>query len=312
MPLDLPREKKIYTTKYANFKGVDFTNDSTNVYYRRSPTAVNMIPSLDGKPFKRPGWETVCNKHDFINRYMSETGIVYNGDVDIRMLKHFELNGVSHVVIFTNIAVFLYRDDKLVFLTDDTDVIDSHDRNFFFEGNGTSAFYIFANYKIWAYEYADNSFTFTEKTPYVPTILIGQNANGTGGKLYEGVNLLSSKVKELFQNNAYVDGETTYNRVYLSASVSQSAASEVKVKVSVNTQFDTELNIVDESGEISDTTCKLNTPDSGHSYIEFNSAYLPIVEGEDCISVEYPVMNVSYNHYSEPTSKTREATLERS
>ena len=40
MAMELPASPKVYTTKYDNFKGVDYTNDATNVWRRRSPTGV--------------------------------------------------------------------------------------------------------------------------------------------------------------------------------------------------------------------------------------------------------------------------------
>ena len=43
MPIDVPAPQKVYTTVYDNFKGVDYTSDATNVWKRRSPSAINMV-----------------------------------------------------------------------------------------------------------------------------------------------------------------------------------------------------------------------------------------------------------------------------
>ena len=67
MAISVPDNPKVYTTKYENYKGVDFTNDKTNVWYRRSPSAVNMLPDASGRPFKRHGWEILLSQDDLLD-----------------------------------------------------------------------------------------------------------------------------------------------------------------------------------------------------------------------------------------------------
>ena len=64
MAIAVPAQPKVYTTKYDSFKGVDFTNDQTNVWRRRSPTGRNMLPDASGRPFKRHGWEILISNAD--------------------------------------------------------------------------------------------------------------------------------------------------------------------------------------------------------------------------------------------------------
>ena len=66
MALNVPDSPKVYTTKYQNWRGVDYTNDPSNVWYRRSPNGLNMLPNLDGQPFKRNGWKVELSTDDFV------------------------------------------------------------------------------------------------------------------------------------------------------------------------------------------------------------------------------------------------------
>ena len=56
----------IKTTIYNQFKGVDFTADSTLTDRSRSPYAVNIISAAGGRPEKRPGYRTVCTFPDAV------------------------------------------------------------------------------------------------------------------------------------------------------------------------------------------------------------------------------------------------------
>lgn len=66
MPVSVPSSPKVLTTKYQNWRGVDYTNDPSNVWYRRSPSGLNMLPNLDGQPFKRNGWKVELSTNDFV------------------------------------------------------------------------------------------------------------------------------------------------------------------------------------------------------------------------------------------------------
>lgn len=344
MALEIPKDPKIYTTVYDGFKGVDYTNDATNVYRKRSPSARNMKPALDGKPYKREGWhiektpddfaeaagfipaetifsldgydvkspydnpmnltvensigslgEAICNVggmasngtyilHLFNLQNVSigsgkkrivieaqDTGssafsseprisiLLYNDsgtertidgfnsinkeiileedehigditatfrqqhnglygyeytltiksieeyDISINRLYYFELNGIEHILAFTDKGLFIYNENNeyesnFALLTTNADCIDSYERAFFFEGDGKSAFYIYGNYKIWSYSY-DNGFVFKEEVPYIPLIRIATTPDGSSGAVNENVNMFGSLVYEAYQNN---------------------------------------------------------------------------------------------------------------
>lgn len=67
MPVEVPESPKVFTTVYDNFRGVDFTNDASNVWKHRSPNGLNMLPDLDGRPYKRTGWKIDKSAEDFLS-----------------------------------------------------------------------------------------------------------------------------------------------------------------------------------------------------------------------------------------------------
>ena len=188
MPINVPANPKVYTTKYDNFRGVDFTNDSTNVWRRRSPSAVNMLPDASGRPFKRKGWEIMLSNADIC----SALGLTTE-NVPILRVAYFELAGKDHIAIFTEAGLVFYN-GSVTFTSTDSDCYLSYDRCFFFEGNGTSAFYIYGNYRVWRYSW-DEEYRFEEVTDKltVPTVLISTSADGTG-TLYDAYNMLGNDI----------------------------------------------------------------------------------------------------------------------
>lgn len=197
MAREIPSAPKVYTTVYDNFRGVDFTNDSTNVWRRRSPSGVNMLPDASGRPMKRNGWEILLP-----NSSISE---VFGKDsCSIMKCVYFELAGKDHLVVFTNEGVLFYNgEDTGVGITVDgvtaysteKDIYTSYDRCFFFEGNGMSAFYIYGNFRVWRYSY-DNGYVFEEVTDLikVPRVLTQTSADGAGTP-YEAYNLLGNLIQ---------------------------------------------------------------------------------------------------------------------
>lgn len=147
MPVEVPKEPKNYTTVYDNFKGVDFTNDASNVYRRRSPTGLNMLPDLDGRPYKRTGWEVVVPPVDFAKAYGVEdfdSGETYSvGDyaiyenvayvceaeistpgewdesywsplsIEPGRIHHFTYGGLDYLMIFNSLGVFWMKQGDL-------------------------------------------------------------------------------------------------------------------------------------------------------------------------------------------------------
>lgn len=244
MGFDVPKEKKVYTTVYDNFKGVDYTNTPTNVFRRRTPTGKNMISSYDGKPQKRTGWDVEIDTADFnqaMGKYPSDNFEIYKCD-------YFEMAGCDHIILFTNEGLFAYRaignnddvDTEFVMLSDNKGLCLNFDRAFFFDADGETGYYIYGEYQVWKYHYDEEkySFKFEEAEPTIPTIRISVKPDGSGGEIFQSDNLLTTLVAEEFQSNAlpYVSnlatssdltGATIDNELFLA---SYSAAKEYAFK----------------------------------------------------------------------------------
>lgn len=261
MPLPTPAEPKKYTTVYSDFRGVDFTNDPTSVWKRRSPTGLNMTPDMDGQPLKRTGWNIEVTQEMFKEAYPYAVD-----DVVIKNIYSFELGGQDHMIIFCDDGVFSFTDSELKHLITLSSITDEPYRGFFYEGNGTSGFYFFGNKQLYAYMYNEytGGFTCGSVVPYVPVAIIGRSPTG-GGTIYESVNLMTSRRREMYL------GDTISTEFYLAMSVDPNMGVSVWVK--------------DENGDFQVTTDFTLDVDLGT--ITFNSPKPPVVTGEDNILIEY-------------------------
>ena len=209
MAVPVPKSDKIYTTVYDNFRGVDFTNDASNVFRRRSPGGKNMLPLEDGRPYKRHGWKIVNPKEDFLSG-TNQTEYVP------KRIHHFSLGGEDYMVFFNSLGVFFKSEKtssempnnvngiaKIKLASGDLENPTLADfpptiegealpadsgRAFFFEGNGTAGFYVFVGTNL--YRFDGRYFWYVD--PYVPKVLIACDKYGAGTP-YEPVNLLTRK-----------------------------------------------------------------------------------------------------------------------
>ena len=171
--MNIPNNPKLYYSYYNNLKGADYSVDATECDKSRSPNMVNMISDDGGNPVKRLGWRKVNTIGSNIQ------GIYLSGDTKYVIADNGIYIVISDVVnqiidksitsakMFTfNGSIYAFADGYYKFSTD--------------------------NYGIVTVE----TIIMTDKGPgsaYVPTVVIGQKPNGTGGTYYEDVNLLTEK-----------------------------------------------------------------------------------------------------------------------
>ena len=187
MAVEIPKESKVYTTVYETFKGVDFTNDASNVFYRRSPTGKNMLPDIDGRPYKRSGWKVEVPESRFRELYESMTQTTTDVKIVPDRTYYFELDGKDYLMAFNNLGLFSYSEDGLKMIATAAN-IDSK-RAFFFEGGGDAGFYFFRGHALCKYTGGDG---FYSRVPKTPVFLIGCDPNGAG-TVYEPINMLTRK-----------------------------------------------------------------------------------------------------------------------
>lgn len=218
MAVTVPKDDKVYTTIYDDFRGVDFTNDASNVWKHRSPTGKNMLPDLDGAPYKRKGWDIGITAQEFRDAAGADSSVEVIPD----RIHYFSLGGYDYLMIFNNLGIFSYTANPLeesaesfpYLLThidtyipssggeaqsfppqvDGVDVPVDSGRAFFFEGGGTAGFYIFVGLKIFRY---DGTFL-REVEPHIPVVLIKTDSSGAGTML-EGINMLTDKRMVMYQ-----------------------------------------------------------------------------------------------------------------
>lgn len=204
MAVSIPKEDKIFTTVYDNFKGVDYTNDPSNVWRHRSPDGLNMLPDLDGRPYKRHGWKIEIPAE----RFLEEAGTT--GEVKPIKTMYFTIGGSDHLAIFNNLGMFIYANDTLTFMDEyfnegsdtpqdfppsitvsgspQTLEIDPY-RAFFFEGQGTAGFYVYCGLQLFRYD-ADGKLY--KVKPYIPTVIDGCDPTTGAGSIGENINLLTT------------------------------------------------------------------------------------------------------------------------
>jgi len=257
MPLQAPEEPKKYTTVYSDFRGVDYTNDQTNIWKRRSPTGHNMLPDEAGRPWKRTGWEIALSQRDFQHAYdeVVNDGVIID-KYEIIEVHSVTIAGKEHLIINTTVAVFDYTVEGLRVLK--LYSVD-YGRTFYFESGATEGLYLYKGTTIYKFD----GETLQEIEPYVPTIIISRDPSG-GGTLQDPVNLLGEYRIEEFLGN---DTSTDY---YVSTIIDRERPVKVEVKNS--------LGIYEELL-------------SGYTVepwgIRFESAKPPVVPGEDNVRITY-------------------------
>lgn len=160
----------VYTTKYVDFKGVDFSTDPTQIKEYRSPYAPNLISDSGGFPEKRIGWR-----------------VLYTFDSPINGIYRGEIDGTEHIILHAGNKLYHW---------------DGEGEPEAFEGtynNAKGTFFCLEN-KIWILTgaeylcYDGETLQDVSQIAYIPTTTIAMNPADPGsGTVYENVNLLQPK-----------------------------------------------------------------------------------------------------------------------
>jgi len=237
------------TIVYNKFRGVDFSTDPSLVDRNRSPYAVNIISDTAGMPEKRLGWRCI---HDLTAGEKGVNGLYY-GDI----------GGQGGKMMIAHIGTNLYHFSDSYITQIYTGLSDQKSCGFFMKDETTSYFYIICNGNYLKYD--GNSVTSVLTDAYIPTVLISKNPDGTGGTVYESVNLISDSRCESFLGNA---NDTDY---YLA----------VKPVTSID-----KVEIRNAAGEWTTTTTGF-TADTTNGKVAFTAPHAPIVAGQDNVRITY-------------------------
>lgn len=181
----------IRTTRYSQFKGVDFSTDPMLVDGSRSPYALNLISDMDGSPEKRPGWRVVFDM----------TSIFPENNGRTRGMWRVNINGVKHFIVHQGHRIYRYDEAagtmEMLYIIDTTTVnLASRSTAFFMN----SKLYIMTGYNYLQYD----GETVKEVDAYVPTVVTNRKPSG-GGVDLQGYNLIGTKWTEEFVG----DGKAT-------------------------------------------------------------------------------------------------------
>ena len=272
--MTIPDSARLYSTRYENLKGVDYSCDLTEVSAKRTPTGLNMISDNGGNPIKRVGWrvdadincgkifEIIFNEddkseYDPLKKYIiGETGIYAVVTKD----------GVQSVVnvLAKNITTARY---------------------FMFNAE----VYVFVNGGMYKLEGVEAKSI--EDAAYVPEVTISKNPDGTGGMTLEGVNLLTPARKVGFLGN-----ETDKAYYFYSAEIRADerfkyvVADSIKVEIlttegwKATTEF-TKPTTKEIIGK--DIMGKEKTFTVCEGYITFSAVHKPLTPGQDNVRITF-------------------------
>ncbi len=167
----VPASSKLYTVNIEQFKGVDFSNNPTQVANGRSPDAVNMISNQAGFPIKTQGYELV---YDF--------GARINGIYRL-------YDGQEHLLIHAGNKLYEGFTEPTLLSNNMADQrsmgFQMSEKLWLLDG---ASFKVFGKFED---TYAVKDVT---EIAYVPTTSIARGA-ASGGTSFENVNLLQPKRK---------------------------------------------------------------------------------------------------------------------
>ena len=236
------------TVVYNKVRGVDFSTDPALVDRTRAPYALNLISDLAGMPEKRLGWRCI---HD------TETGKKVHG------LYYGDVGGLGGKMMLAHIGDTLYEfvDDNITIVTNT--LPDAPSCGFFMKDETKGYFYILCDGKYLKYDGIAVADVLADA--YVPTVLISKNPDGTGGLIYESVNLISDARCESFLGN---NSDVTYQLT--TAPVDSIDKVEVR----------------NASGEYEEVTTGF-TVNTTNGTVRFTQPKAPVVAGQDNVKITY-------------------------
>jgi hypothetical protein len=183
IPSFTPKTPK--TRVYSDFRGVDFTSDSTRVFLNRSPNCVNMYKdyksSLGQAIETRPGFTNLLELGNEIY------GIHFVKDSSLKVLVH----SGTELLLWSNYPDKQLKKNMQVLFSN---MAETKSRSFVYNNKlyiNDGKNYIFYN---------GSKVKSVDEIAFIPTTTIARSPSG-GGTLYQPVNLLQSKRKNSFLAN---------------------------------------------------------------------------------------------------------------
>ncbi len=153
--------------KLKDFKGVDFTNNITDIDLRRSPNAFN-VASIDGKNQKRNGYKIMLSLLGNVN------GL-------------WNIDTTSEELIIAHVGIKLYeiKADFSSYILIKSGLLDRISTGIVFNGK----LLILDGLRAIIYDSATKEAKYLDEIGYIPTTVISRSPSG-GGKTYESTNMI--------------------------------------------------------------------------------------------------------------------------
>lgn len=258
--------KKTYSTiRYEKLKGVDFTNDSTQVSRSRSPDGLNMISDEGGNPVKRRGWEVYDSV--VFDEGIDNIWTYRSGGKDYLFVKGTRQTPNPYFPVQGAVRVYNLTDSTAVSVSAILPVGRAcataiNTGMLIFNGNG-----------LLVVTDTGQAASIGANVAYIPHIFQGQFPSGGGGVSLEAINMLTRTVKESF----YIDPDAAPTKDFV-------------VSHTVNTNQNWRVRITAPDGTTSDYT--RGNPSSvtvtGKTFNLGNDISAPSAIGEgDAVEIQY-------------------------
>lgn len=307
MALTKPASPTVYTTQYANLKGVNYLKDQTQIDRWHSPDMLNMISNNGGDPVKRLGWRKVLADTgiiDFIPR--EESGVPY---IYILKASGVTKHSYDNPSSYTSVIVSPFEGYGF---TDCSFVEFNGDLVLFASCNGYNCIYKIANDgTVKTLKIGDGTHRSMElDTLYIPTITLSRLPDGSSGTSLDDVNLLtryrtisflnSASAKDFYLYESHIRNDDA-NKYVLADSIRIKVVTAAGDKVLTDDEWSfieatTTISGFDEAGKVKEFTV---APAS----FRLTTAYPPLLKGQDSVEITFIPFNNEDFKIGEVTSK---------
>lgn len=212
--LTVPASPRLYTTYYANLKGVDLYNAPTETNRSHAADILNMMLDPDGGfPCKRVGWRYFKDLRESSEGSYVDTKVLaayhdvtHNCDLigTERKLWHYNCETEVWTVIRNSLTASTHC---TITRYEDNVYISMFGTMFYMTPDNMASPALNGYTEISPTNYAAGSGGWTGSN-YIPTTVIAKKPDGTGGTALQGVNLLSTVRIEQFRSDQAPDSTT--------------------------------------------------------------------------------------------------------
>ena len=245
--MKIPDSPDLNYTYYNNLRGIDLSNDASECSRNHAADLLNMVPdATNGAPVKRRGWRKIY-------------------DFGSRILDMIDFHDVTYIA--TSSGVYTADGTLIGSLT-------ATKATFFTFG---SSLYLMAD------KYYIVGSSLAEITPYIPTTIISQKPDGSGGVAYEGINALTDTMAVQFLGDS--SSTDYYVTRFTNGKWIDSSSKNISIK---------KVEVRNSNGDWAETTAYTGLMVNSGSLmvmitvgVKFTEAHAPVVAGQDNVRITF-------------------------